>query len=68
VAKYDRRKMAVPQACVYIMEHATKHMKLRAYHSPFVKVSQLSQYQYGQLAKEKKSVADWNLMLFALNQ
>jgi hypothetical protein len=33
-----------------------------------VKVSQLSQSQYKKMTREQHSVADWNRILFALNQ
>jgi hypothetical protein len=68
VVKHDRQKMNVTQACVHIMAHAMKQTKFAAYQSPFVKVSQLLQSQYGQLMREQHSVSDWNHIGFALNQ
>jgi hypothetical protein len=60
--------MNVTQACVYIMAHATKQIEFTAYQIPFVKFSQLSQSQYGQLVRDQHSLSDWNRILFALNQ
>jgi hypothetical protein len=68
VAKHERQKMNVTQAYVHIMAHATKQTKFAAYQVPYVKVSQLSQSQYGQLVREQHSVSDWNHILFAFNQ
>jgi hypothetical protein len=68
VAKYERQKMKMTQACVHIMAHAMKQTKFAAYQTPCVKVSQLSQSQYAPLVREQHSVSDWNRILFALNQ
>jgi hypothetical protein len=60
--------MDATQACMQIMSHPMKQTKFAAYQTHFVKVSQLSQSQYGQLVKEQHSVAYWNHILFVLNQ
>jgi hypothetical protein len=39
VAKHERQKMNVTQACVHIMVHATKYTKFAAYQSPFVSLT-----------------------------
>jgi hypothetical protein len=51
VAKHERQKMNLTQACVHIMAHAMKQTKFAAYRAPYVKVSQFLQYQYGQLVR-----------------
>jgi hypothetical protein len=53
VAKRERQKMNMTQARMHVMAHAVIQTKFAAYQAPYVKVSQLSQSQHGQLAREQ---------------
>jgi hypothetical protein len=68
MAKHERQKMNVTQACVHIMAHAIKQTKFAAYQALYVKVSQLAQSQYGQLVIDQHLVSNWNHIIYALNQ
>jgi hypothetical protein len=53
VAKHEKQKTNITEASVHLMAHTTKQTKFAAYQGPFVKVSQLSQSQYGKLIKAR---------------